>query len=34
LVLPDTTYNFIINGVTTSETVASLADNTFNILWQ
>jgi hypothetical protein len=32
--IPDTTYNFIINGVTTSETVASLADNTFNILWQ
>jgi hypothetical protein len=34
LVLPDTTYNFIINGVTTSETVPSLANNTFNILWQ
>lgn len=34
LILPDTTYNFIINGVTTSETVPSLADNTFNILWQ
>ena len=33
-VLPDTTYNFNINGVTTSETVPSLADNTFNILWQ
>ncbi|NTW21813.1 MAG: hypothetical protein HGA42_20565 [Nostocales cyanobacterium W4_Combined_metabat2_030] len=34
LVLPDTTYNFIINGVTTSETVASLDSNTFNIVWQ
>lgn len=33
-VLPDTTYNFIINGVTTSQTVPSLSDNTFNILWQ
>lgn len=33
-ILPDTTYNFIINGVTTSQTVPSLADNTFNIVWQ
>lgn len=33
-VLPDTTYNFIVNGVTTSVTVASLTDETFNIVWQ
>ena len=34
LVLPDTTYNFIVNGVTTSVTVPSLNDETFNIVWQ
>lgn len=34
LILPDTTYNFIINGVTTSVTVPSLIDETFNIVWQ
>jgi len=34
LVLPDTTYNFIVNGVTTSVTVPSLTDETFNIVWQ
>jgi hypothetical protein len=34
LVLPDTTYNFIVNGVTTSVTVPSLIDETFNIVWQ
>jgi hypothetical protein len=34
LILPDTTYNFIVNGVTTSVTVPSLTDETFNIVWQ
>ena len=34
LTLPDTTYNFIVNGVTTSVTVPSLKDETFNIVWQ
>ena len=34
LVVPDTTYNFIVNGVTTSATIPSLKDETFNILWQ
>jgi hypothetical protein len=34
LVLPDTTYNFIVNGVTTSVTIPSLKDETFNIVWQ
>lgn len=34
LVLPDTTYNFIVNGVTTSVTVPSIKDETFNIVWQ
>ena len=34
LILPDTTYNFIVNGVTTSVTIPSLKDETFNILWQ
>lgn len=34
LILPDTTYNFIVNGVTTSVTIPSLKDETFNIVWQ
>ena len=34
LVLPDTTYNFIVNGVTTSVTIPSIKDETFNIVWQ
>ena len=34
LILPDTIYNFIVNGVTTSVTVPSLTDETFNIVWQ
>ena len=34
LILPDTTYNFIVNGVTTSVTIPSLTDETFNIVWQ
>lgn len=34
LILPDTTYNFIINGVTTSVTIPSIKDETFNIVWQ
>ena len=34
LILPDTTYNFIVNGVTTSVTVPSLTNETFNIVWQ
>ena len=34
LILPDTTYNFIVNGVTTSVTVPSLTSETFNIVWQ
>ena len=34
LILPDTTYNFIVNDVTTSVTVPSLTDETFNIVWQ
>ena len=34
LELPDTTYNFIVNGVTTSVTVPSLKNETFNIVWQ
>ena len=34
LILPDTTYNFIVNGVTTSVTIPSLIDETFNIVWQ
>lgn len=34
LTLPDTTYNFIVNGVTTSVTVPSIKDETFNIVWQ
>jgi hypothetical protein len=33
-ILPDTTYNFIVNGVTTSVTVPSLTNETFNIVWQ
>jgi hypothetical protein len=32
--LEDTTYNFIVNGSTTSVTVPSLNDETFNIVWQ
>jgi len=34
LILPDTTYNFIVNGVTTSVTVPSIKDETFNVIWQ
>lgn len=34
LELPDTTYNFIVNGVTTSVTIPSLKNETFNIVWQ
>ena len=34
LVLPDTTYNFIIDGVTTSVTIPSLKNETFNVVWQ
>ena len=34
LVLPDTTYNFIVNGVTTSVTVPSIKDETINVVWQ
>jgi hypothetical protein len=34
LILPDTTYNFIVNAVTTSVTIPSLTDETFNIVWQ
>jgi len=34
LILPDTTYNFIVNGVTTSVTIPSIKDETFNIVWQ
>jgi len=34
LILPDTTYNFIVNGVTTSVTIPSLINETFNIVWQ
>lgn len=34
LILPDTTYNFIVNGVITSVTIPSLKDETFNIVWQ
>jgi hypothetical protein len=34
LILPDTTYNFIVNGNTTTVTVPSLTDETFNIVWQ
>jgi hypothetical protein len=34
LVLPDTTYNFIVNGVTTSVTIPSLKNETFNVVWQ
>jgi hypothetical protein len=33
LTVPDTTYNFIVNDVTTSVTVPSLTDQTFNIVW-
>jgi hypothetical protein len=34
LTVPDTTYNFIVNEVTTSVTVPSLTDQTFNVVWQ
>jgi hypothetical protein len=34
LILPDTTYNFIVNGVTTTVTIPSIKDETFNIVWQ
>jgi hypothetical protein len=34
LALPDTTYNFIVNGVTTSVTIPSLKNETFNVVWQ
>ena len=34
LVLPDTTYNFIIDGVTTSVTIPSIKNETFNVIWQ
>lgn len=34
LVLPDTTYNFVVNGVTTTVTVPTLKDETINIVWQ
>lgn len=34
LILPDTTYNFIVNGVTTSVTIPSIKDETFNVVWQ
>lgn len=34
-ILPDTTYNFIVNGGTPIvETIPSLKDETFNIVWQ
>lgn len=34
LILPDTTYNFIVNGVTTSVTIPSLKTETINVVWQ
>jgi hypothetical protein len=34
LILPDTTYNFIVNGVTTSLTIPTLKDEIINIVWQ
>jgi hypothetical protein len=34
LTLPDTTYNFIVNGVTTSITIPSIKDETINVIWQ
>jgi hypothetical protein len=34
LILPDTTYNFIVNGVTTSVTIPSIKDETINVVWQ
>lgn len=34
LVLPDTTYNFVVNGVTTTTTIPTLKNETINIVWQ
>jgi hypothetical protein len=34
LILPDTTYNFIVNGVTTSLTLPTLKDEIINVIWQ
>ena len=34
LVLPDATYNFVVNGVTTSTTLPTLKDEIINIVWQ
>jgi hypothetical protein len=34
LILPDTTYNFIVNSVTTSVTIPSLKTETINVVWQ
>jgi len=34
LVLPDTTYNFVVNGVTTTTTLPTLKNETINIVWQ
>lgn len=33
LVLPDTTYNFVVNGVTTAVTLPTLEDQTINVVW-
>ena len=32
--LPDTTYNFVVNGVTTTTTLPTLKNETINIVWQ
>jgi hypothetical protein len=34
IMLPDTTYDFIINGVTTSTTLPTLKNEIINIVWQ
>lgn len=34
LVLPDTTYNFVVNGNTTTVTIPTLKDETINVVWQ
>lgn len=33
-VLPDTTYNFVVNGVTTTVILPTLKDETINVVWQ
>ena len=34
LILPDTVYNFTVNGITTTTILPTLKDETINIIWQ